>query len=397
MDASAPVDSQPVESPPENQLAIVMSGGGARAAYQVGCLAQLAESFPKFEAQILTGVSAGAINAVGMAAHTGEMSERVDRLCHFWSELTIESVFRSTYTDLFRRAIFWGARLIGGGRKIPGVELQGMVDTTPLWAHLREVFDTRGEEIPGVEANLASGKLRALAVTGSSYSSGQTTTWVQGRGVSDWKRGHRVSEQSKIGVNEVMASAALPLLFPAVKVRGRWYGDGGIRLTAPLAPAIHLGASRILAVSTRYQPTDEEARDRCFIDNYPPPAQVMGSLLNAVFLDQLDGDALRLERTNKLLAMLPEGADPTLRPIELCVLRPSLDLGVLANEFEARLPRPFRFMTRGLGTKETRSNDMLSMLMFQKDYVEALIQLGRRDTALREEELSRLLDSPLAK
>ena len=374
-----------------DQLAVVMSGGGARAAYQVGCLSQLAKSFPDFEAPILTGVSAGAINAVSLAAHTGEMTERVDKLCQFWRELTIDSVFRSTYSDMFRRVLYWGGRLLGGGHKLPMVERHGLVSTAPLWSHLRKCFEMDGETIPGIAANCASGKLKALGVTASSYSTGQTTTWVQGRDIEDWVRGHRISEKAQIGVSEVMASAALPLLFPAVNVRGRWYGDGGIRLTAPLAPAIHLGATRILAVSTRFEPTPEEAADRCYIDGYPPPAQVIGSLLNAVFLDQLDGDALRLDRTNKILTMLPPNSDTDLRPIDLCVLRPSTDLGVLANQFEADMPRPFRFMTRGLGTRETRSNDMLSMLMFQKDYVEALIELGIKDTAAREEELSKFL------
>lgn len=378
-------------TPASEQLAIVMSGGGARAAYQVGCLAQLAETFPEFEAPILTGVSAGAINAVTLAAHTGEMPERIAELSKFWNELSIDQVFTSTYSDIFRRVLYWGSRLIAGGHKTPFTERHGLVDTRPLWAHLRKVYRADGERIPGIAENIASGKLRALGVTGSNYSTGQTTTWVQGHAIEDWVRGHRMSEQAQIGVSEVMASAALPLLFPAVKVRGRWYGDGGIRLTAPLAPAIHLGATRILAVSTRFNPTPKQAADRCYIDGYPPPAQVIGSLLNAVFLDQLDGDALRLHRTNALLRMLPPSSDTTLRPIELCVLRPSTDLGELAGKFEVELPRPFRFMTRGLGTRETRSNDMLSMLMFQNDYVDALMQLGMQDTAAREQELRQFL------
>ncbi|MFT5286338.1 MAG: NTE family protein [Planctomycetota bacterium] len=379
-----------IESSAE-QLAVVMSGGGARSAYQVGCLAQLVRSFPSLGVPILTGVSAGAINAVTLAAYTGNLPERVDRLTQFWRELELESVFRCTYGDLFRRAIYWGSRLMGGGHKLPLPEMRGMVDTTPLWNHLRSCLAADGDRLPGIEENLNNGQLSALAVTGSSYSTGQTITWFQGREVSNWKRGNRISERAEIGVAEVMASAALPLLFPAVEIRGRWYGDGGIRLTAPLAPAIHLGATRILAVSTRHEPENEEAHDRCMIDGYPPPAQVMGSLLNAVFLDQLEGDALRLQRTNRLLAELPKTSTNGLRPIDLCVLRPSQDLGELANKFEARLPRAFRFMTRGLGTKETRSNDMLSMLMFQADYVEALIELGIKDTLARETELAAFL------
>jgi NTE family protein len=156
-----------------------------------------------------------------------------------------------------------------------------------------------------------------------------------------------------------MASSALPFFFPAIEVEGAWYGDGGIRLTAPLSPAVHLGASRIMAISTRFARSREQA-DRPAIVSYPPPAQVAGVLFNAIFLDQLDGDALELRRINDLIGRLPDSERDGFRRIELLMLRPSVDLGLLANEYEAELPRAFRFLTRGLGTKETRSNDMLS-------------------------------------
>ena len=179
-----------------------------------------------------------------------------------------------------------------------------------------------------------------------------------------------------------MASAALPLFFPAIDVDGAWYGDGGIRLTAPLSPAVHLGARRIMAVSTRYARSRQEA-DMPMVAGYPPPAQVVGVLLNAVFLDLLDNDALRLDQINELLDHLPPQARDGLRHIDLLILRPSQDLGRLANEYENDLPRTFRFLTRGLGSRETRSNDMLSLLMFQPDYIARLIELGETDARAR--------------
>ena len=183
-------------------------------------------------------------------------------------------------------------------------------------------------------------------------------------------------------VDHVMASAALPLFFPAVYVEGAWYGDGGIRLTAPLSPAVHLGAHRIMAVSTRYARSREEA-DRPVVAGYPPPAQVMGVLMNAIFLDLLDADALRLGQINELLDRLPPGTRDGLRHIEMLVLRPSQDLGRLANDYEVDLPRTFRFLVRGLGSRETRSNDMLSLLMFQPEYIARLIELGEADARAR--------------
>jgi NTE family protein len=151
-------------------------------------------------------------------------------------------------------------------------------------------------------------------------------------------------------------------------VHGEWYGDGGIRLTAPLSPAVYIGARQILAISTRYLPMPEE-QGSDMIDDYPPPAQVAGSMFNAIFLDVFDNDALRLERINSLIECQAELQDHELEPIQLLLLRPSKNLGKMANQFEPNLPLAFRFMTRGLGTKETRSNDLLSMVMFQQDNI----------------------------
>ena len=192
----------------------------------------------------------------------------------------------------------------------------------------------------------------------------------------------RKSVPVALRVEHVAASAALPFFFPAVEVDGAWYGDGGIRLTAPLSPAIHLGAKKIIAVTTRYSRTSEEA-DRPMISGYPPPAQVAGVLFNAIFLDQLDGDALQLRTVNDLIEQLPDEKRQGLRPIDLLVVRPSEDLGRLANAYEAELPKGFRFLTRGLGTRETRSNDMLSLVMFQPDYVKRLLDLGESDAERR--------------
>ena len=205
-----------------------------------------------------------------------------------------------------------------------------------------------------------------------------------------WERPQRKSQMCSLRVDHVMASAALPFFFPAIEVEGAWYGDGGIRLTAPLSPAIHLGATRILAVTTRYARTREEA-DRPMILGYPPPAPVAGVLFNAIFLDQLEDDAMQLRMLNSLIESHPEEKRMGLRPIQLLVLRPSEDLGRLANHYEADMPKAFRFLTRGLGTKETRSNDMLSLVMFQTDYVRHLIELGQSDAAAKREQIKQFL------
>jgi NTE family protein len=370
----------------------MLSGGGARAAYQVGFLRLLAREFPGVVPGILTGVSAGGINAAYLATRQEPFAEKVERLADVWGGIRIEDVFRVDLRDLASRTLRWGGRLLSGGRH-PMPPARSLVDTSPLRELVGRLLDADGAEVPGIAQNLQAGWLRAIALTASSYSTGQSVTWVQTRDdchIDAWERPQRKSISCRLGVEHVMASAALPFFFPAVEVDGRWYGDGGIRLTAPLSPAVHLGARRIIAVSTRYARTRDEA-DRPAIADYPPPAQVAGVLYNAIFLDQLDGDALELRRINDLIARLPEAERNGFRHIDLLLLRPSVDLGRLANEYEPELPRPFRFLTRGLGTRETRSNDMLSLVMFQADYVRRLIELGEADARTRIDDIRRFL------
>jgi NTE family protein len=372
-------------------LALVLSGGGARAAYQVGFLRVLARECPGVVPDILTGVSAGGINAAYLAASDAPFAQRVEALANVWTGIRLDDVFRVDLRDLAGRTARWGSRLLGGGRK-PLPLAKSLVDTAPLGGLLDHVLAANGGAIPGIARNLQQGQLRAVALTASSYTTGQSVTWVQSRedcGIQTWERPQRISAACTFRVEHVMASAALPFFFPAIEVDGHWYGDGGIRLTAPLSPAVHLGARRIIAVSTRYAKSRDEAA-RPAVAGYPPPAQIVGVLYNAIFLDQLDADAWQLETINALVDALPPRAEG-FRHIDLLMLRPSIDLGRLANEYEAELPRAFRFLTRGLGTRETRSNDMLSLVMFQSDYMTRLIGLGEADAEARLPEIRRFL------
>ncbi len=369
----------------------MLTGGGARAAYQVGVLRHLARVFPELAPDTLTGVSAGGINAAYLAAHTASLARKLDDLADIWTSLRIEDVIRVDLRDLASRTARWGGRLLSGGRS-PLPPVRSLVDTAPLRSLLERMLEATSGSIPGIARSLEDGWLRAVALTASSYTTGQSITWVQTReecGIETWERPYRRSATCALRVDHVMASSSLPFLFPAVEVDGAWYGDGGIRLTAPLSPAVHLGARHIIAVSTRYARTSEEA-DRPAVVGYPPPAQVAGVLYNAIFLDQLDSDALRMQQLNEFVSWLPQRSNG-LRRIELLVLRPSQDLGRLANAYEAQLPRAFRFLTRGLGTRETRSNDMLSLVMFQTDYVKHLIELGEADAKARLPQIRRFL------
>ena len=368
----------------------MLDGGGARAAYQVGLLRWLARRYPDLRLRVLTGVSAGAINAAFLASHRGTFSSAVDDLSAIWTSLTVDHVFRVDTRSLTGNLWHWGTRLVSGGGKI-APPVSGLVDTAPMRRTLEAAFALGpGGEIEGIDRNLETGRLAALAVITSSYTTGRSVAWVQGRNIDDWERPFRHSRRTRITLDHVLASTALPLLFPAVKIEDAWYGDGGIRLTAPLAAAIHLGASRVLAFSTRYRGA-RQGPEPPQVQGYPPPMQIAGQLLNAIFLDDHDRDALNLTRINHLLAGLPTEKRQGLRVIDLVLMRPSQDIGQLAGEYEVRLPRLFRHLLRGAGARDAKSPDLLSLLMFDPEYLKALMAIGEADAEARADEIEAAL------
>lgn len=359
--------------------ALVLGGGGARGAYQAGILRAIARRLPGVRFPILVGISAGAVNTIHLAAHRGSLGEAADDLVRLWLRLTPEQVFEVSAFPLLRNLARWARRLLSGSRR-PGREpMRGMADTAPLRRFLEQTLEVAPDgTLPAIGENLARGSLRAVALSATSYTTGRGVTWVEGANIEPWERPQRRSEAARLTVDHVMASTALPVLFPAIRVGNEWYGDGGMRLVAPLAPAIHLGASRILTISTRYARTRAEAATPQTV-GYPPPAQVLGVLYNSIFLDLIDEDVLRLERANRLVADLPPHARHGMRIVDILVLRPSRDLGRLAAEFEPQLPAFFRYLTRGLGTQQTESPDILSLVLFQIDYLRRLVELGEAD------------------
>ncbi len=374
-----------------NDLALVLSGGGAHAAYQVGFLRSLADQFPHLNIPILTGVSAGAINATFIANYQGTFAEAVDALSEFWLKLQTDHVFNVNAWTLSKNVLRWGFSLFSGGMsgtKAP----KGLVDTTPLRKMLQKGFKSADGGMIGIRENIRQQKLKALAITATNYATGQTITWVQGKNIEMWERPDRHSVMTDITVDQIMASTSLPIFFSAIKVEGSWYGDGVIRQSAPLSPSLHLGAGRILAISTRYKPFVQEARSEAS-RRYPSIAQIMGVLMNAIFLDFLDQDVLGLERVNRVLDSASSREDLNLRLVRAFVLRPSVDLGMMAGKYERDLPGLFRFLMRGLGTREAETFDWLSMVMFVPSYIRRLMEIGAADANARKEEIAALLAS----
>lgn len=386
-------------APPEpgfedSDLALVLTGGGARGAYQVGVLRWIARHYPELRVPILTGVSAGAVNAAHLGGHHGTFPQAVDELAGLWRQLTLDNVFVLSPPTLGWTAIRWVARLASGGL-LKGPMVRALLDTQPLRAYLEEAYAAVRGQVTGIEYNLQRGTLKAVAVSTTDYSTGESVVWVEGRGIAPWSRPRRRAVHTRLTVEHVMASAAIPLFFPAVKIGRSWYGDGGIQLTAPLSPALHLGARRIIAISTRYEQPGAGRRRKTTL-GYPPPATILGMLLNAVFLDLVEQDAARVYRFNALLARVPPAERGGLRLIELVTLRPSKDLGRLARKYERQLPGTFRFLTRGLGTGQTASPDLLSMLSFIPDYMDRIMAIGEEDAERSAERLVAILDPAAA-
>lgn len=361
-------------------LALTLTGGGARGAYQAGVLERLGAALGDLEVGILTGVSAGAINAAFLANHRGRFGDASRDLSRLWCRLSTDDVLRGAPLEMARNVTRWGIQLLSGGlQTLPRV--RGLLDTEPLRKLLTRVLCDQAGELSGVRRNLAEGRLGAFAVTTTSYSTGQAITFAEqgpGRAPVAWQRPYRVGCSAVIGVDHVMASAAIPLLFPAVKIGGSWHGDGSVRQAAPLSPALRLGAQRVLVISTVREPYDRPSVAGTD-DHYPSLARIVGVTLNSLLYGHTEYDAEQLRRITGLVNTCEEARATGFRPVELFLVRPSEDLGRIAAEYEHELPRALRYLTRGLGTRDVNSTDLLSTLLFDAAYTERLVESGRRD------------------
>lgn len=373
----------------ESLLALTLSGGGARAAYQVGVLRAVARQHPQLSFPLLTGVSAGAINISHLAAFEGRLPESTEALTELWMQLRLENVFRVGAPALLWRALKVGMRLSIG---VPPFlkPVHGMVDTDPLREYLHHALRTKDGTLPGIARNLDAGRLQGVALTAHSYANSETVTFFSGRAIDSWERAYRRSVETGLTVEHVMASAALPLLFSPVQLQDRWYGDGGIRLSTPLAPAIHMGAEKLMVISTHYSGSPKPPATA---SEPPSPATVMAALYNAVFLDHLDDDVRHMQRINQLLAHLSVDQRNGLREIGLLVIQPSRDLGSLAFDLRHRLPKTVRFMLDRFGGNQEESDDFLSTMLFHPDYVQRLIETGEQDADAQADQIAEFLEA----
>ena len=367
-------------------LGLVLTGGGARAAYQVGALRALAELFGNgpLPFPVVCGVSAGAINGSSLAAEADDFPRAVKHLTDTWLSLTPEHVYRTDALSLVSIGSGWFRGLTAGGTQPPR-RYNHLLDTSPL----RELL---GREIPfeAIRENVARGLVRGVAISATNYETGTSVTFFDGAPeMKPWARSRRMGVKTPITLDQVMASAAIPIFFPPVQVGGSWFGDGGVRLTAPMSPALHLGADRVLVIGIRHPRTAEETvviNEAAQRDDLPL-SQVLGVLMNAVFLDSLEPDIERVERVTEMLDTIQRPADSHLRPVHILLLQPSQDLAALASGQVMRFPRTLRFLLKGLGVSQKGGSDLLSYLAFEQQYIERLVTLGYDDTRARFEEI----------
>jgi NTE family protein len=376
-----------------NNTALVLSGGGARAAYQVGVLQALQEILPPQNNPfpIIAGTSAGAINAVSLASNSDDFQNAVAILQKLWSELSIDHVFRTGWRDLIG-----GVYRIGRSLFHEGVDYHrplSLLDNSPLNSFLKQhiIF-------PNIQCNIDRGTLKAICVAALGYSSSNSVNFFQGEeGLQEWSRFRRIGVSAELGMEHMLASSAIPWIFPTVRIGREYFGDGAMRQLAPISPALHLGADKVFIIGVSGNRAGFLKRRRTTARHPPSMAQMAGQMLNSAFIDSLEADTEHLERVNSLINLIPEKVRQEqkvpLRPIQTLVISPSKEMDKIAGRHIRYLPKNLRFFLRSSGATARRGGSAIaSYLLFTPSFTTELIELGYQDAMWEKEKIKRFFD-----
>lgn len=374
-----------------DRAGLIMTGGGARAAYQVGVLRAIARLVPRgspIPFQILCGTSAGAINTAGLASGAADFRVAVRRLVSIWRNFHADQVFRTDAPGIARTGAHWLLTMMSAGL-LGRHDAQYLLDRQPLRKLLRQHFDAEH-----IATAIENGILHAVSVTASGYNSGQSISFFQGHpDLEPWERARRIGSRAVIGIPHLMASSAIPFVFAPEKVNREYFGDGSMRQIAPISPALHLGANRVLVIGNRQ--LDESARPRVRNTHYPTLGEIAGHVLNSIFLDSLEADIERLQRINHTIGSISQRKRDShgiqLRHVDLLVIAPTEDLGELASCYVQELPWTIRALLRGIGAGRESGASLVSYLLFERSYCRHLIDLGYRDAMAQQDALQSFL------
>ena len=378
-----------MQQPRSPHIGLVLSGGGARAAYQVGVLRAISDLLPPGTPtpfNVICGTSAGGLNAAGLATHAGSLRDGVGLLESVWGEFRTEQVYRTDWPGVIARGWRFMMTLAFGRlrRDLP----ISLLDNSPLRQLLSERLP-----MARIQDGIDRGHLRALCITASGYSSGESVSFFQGvPSLENWRRARRLGVRSDIGIDHLLASAAIPMFFPAVRVNREFFGDGALRQLSPISPALHLGADKVMVIGVGGQ-SRRQIREKTVA--YPSIAQVVSHIMNSSFVDSLEADVERLTRINRTLSLIPDEVrerESTLRPVDVFVMTPPAEvLDAIAMRHARLLPKSIRLFVRGSGATHRSGSGVLSYLLFEAPYCHDLMELGYHDGHARRDELRRFL------
>ncbi len=375
-----------------HQIGLILSGGGARAAYQVGVLKAIADILPDAAHNpfpILCGTSAGCINAAVLAAAAPDFKAGVARLVDVWSAFEIEQVFLADAWSAASRGSQLIFSMLTGGLGRPGP--RSLLDNTPL----RELL-IKNVPFERIDRAVDNGDLRALSVTACSYTTGRSVSWYRGaEDLQPWARARRLGIRTSIDIDHLMASSGIPIVFPSVAIDGEYFGDGSMRQTSPISPALHLGANKVLIIGVRQESPQVSSTVTTPGPplQYPGMGQIAGYILDTLFLNSLNADIERLQRINQTLQLVPTEAQGriALRPIETFIISPSGDIGAIAEPHMDLMPSAVQYLLRVIGARRGGGKQLLSYLLFHGTYCGELMDLGFSDTIKRKDELREFL------